>query len=86
MIYQARIEVSHLPGILDPAGATVERALPTLGYDNVSSVSVGKCIRLMVDAPSPEAARAQVDDLCRRLLANPVIEQYDVQVTEPLSG
>ena len=47
---QARVEVTHLPGIADPAGATVERALPALGYTNVSEVHIGKTIRLVVDA------------------------------------
>ena len=83
--YEASIEVSHRPGILDPAGATVERALPALGYANVSQVTVGKSIRLLLDAPDPEAARAQVDEMCRRLLANPVIEQYRIEISA-LSG
>ena len=80
--YEARIDVAHLPGVLDPQGATVERALPALGYHNVSEVSIGKTIRLVVDAPSAEAAHDQVDEMCRRLLANPVIEQYAIAITE----
>jgi phosphoribosylformylglycinamidine synthase PurS subunit len=80
--FEARIDVAHLPGVLDPQGATVERALPALGYHNVSEVSIGKTIRLVIDAPSADVARAQVDEMCHRLLANPVIEQYDVSVEE----
>ena len=72
--YAAHVEVSHRPGIADPAGATVERALPALGYTNVSEVKIGKTIRLVVDAPDAEAARQQVKEMCERLLANPVIE------------
>jgi phosphoribosylformylglycinamidine synthase subunit PurS len=79
--FEARVDVSHLPGILDPQGATIERALPSLGYDNVSEVSVGKTIRLALDAPDEAAARAQVDEMCQRLLANPVIEAYEITVT-----
>ena len=82
MRFHARVDVSHLAGVLDPQGATVERALPALGYHNVSDVTIGKTIRLVVDAPSPDAARAQVDEMCRRLLANPVIEQYTISVEE----
>jgi phosphoribosylformylglycinamidine synthase len=78
--YEARIEVAHLPGILDPQGATIERALPALGYENVGEVSIGKTIRLVLDAPSEDAARAQVDEMCKRLLANPVIEQYTISI------
>jgi phosphoribosylformylglycinamidine synthase subunit PurS len=77
-LFEARVEVSHLPGIADPAGATVERALPALGYTNVSQVHIGKTIRLVVDAADEATARREVDDMCKRLLANPVIESYDI--------
>ena len=80
--YRARIDVVHLPGILDPQGATVERALPALGYHNVGEVSIAKTIRLVIDAASADAAREQVDEMCQRLLANPVIEQYTIAITE----
>ena len=78
MRFEARVEITHLPGIADPQGATVERSLPALGYDNVSNVRIGKSIRLVIDA----AARAQVDEMCRRLLANPVIEAYEIELSE----
>jgi phosphoribosylformylglycinamidine synthase PurS subunit len=82
MMFSVRIDVTHLPGVLDPQGATVERALPSLGYTNVSAVSIAKTIRLLIDAPSEDAARAQVDEMCERLLANPVIERYRVELEE----
>jgi phosphoribosylformylglycinamidine synthase PurS subunit len=82
MRYEARVEVTHLPGILDPQGATVERALPALGYDHVTAVRIGKCIRLILDAPDRDVARAQVEAMCEQLLANPVIEAYDIELTE----
>ena len=79
--FTAHVEVTHLPGIADPAGATVERALPALGYTNVSQVHIGKTIRLTIEAPDAETARAQVKEMCERLLANPVIEAYEVAIT-----
>ena len=82
MRFAVRIDVTHLPGVLDPQGATVERALPALGYDNVTAVSIAKTIRLAIDAPSEADARTQVDDMCERLLANPVIERYTVEIDE----
>jgi len=82
MRFTVRIDVTHVPGVLDPQGATVERALPALGYGNVSAVSIAKTIRLELDAESPDAARTQVDDMCHRLLANPVIERYTVEIDE----
>ncbi len=78
--YEARIEVGHRPGILDPQGGVIERALPALGWANVSQVRVGKSIRLAVDAPDEDSARVQVEEMCRRLLANPVIEDFTVEI------
>lgn len=79
--FEARVEIAHLPGIADPQGATIERALPALGYENVTEVHVGKNICLVVDAPDADAARAEVLEMCERLLANPVIEAYTVTVS-----
>ena len=81
--YEVRIEVGHRPGILDPQGGVIERALPALGYGNVTHVRVGKSIRLVVDAADESSARAEVEEMCRRLLANPVIEDYTIEVFAP---
>jgi phosphoribosylformylglycinamidine synthase len=78
--YDVHIEVTHRPGILDPQGGVIERALPALGYGNVSGVKVGKSIRLRVAADGPESARQQVEEMCSRLLANPVIEDFAITV------
>jgi phosphoribosylformylglycinamidine synthase PurS subunit len=80
MKFEARVDVTHLPGVLDPQGATVERALPALGYQNVSEVSIGKTIRLVLDARDEATARAEVEEMCQRLLANPVIEAYEIHL------
>ena len=79
--FEARVEVSHRAGIADPAGATVERALPALGYTNVTQVHVGKLISLVVDAASADDARSQVEEMCEKLLANPVIESYEISIS-----
>jgi phosphoribosylformylglycinamidine synthase len=68
------VEVALRPGIADPQGATIERALPTLGYEQVSGVRTGKAIRFSIEADGEAAARAEVEDLCQRFLTNPVIE------------
>ena len=80
--FTATVDITHLPGILDPQGATIDRALPALGYTNVSQVKVGKTVRLVVEADTEAAARAQVDEMCHRLLANPVIEAFDISLSE----
>ena len=82
MRFHAVIEVSLRPGIADPQGATIERALPALGFEGIDEVRVGKCIRLAVEAPDEAAARQQVDDVCQRFLTNPVIEDADVRIEQ----
>jgi phosphoribosylformylglycinamidine synthase subunit PurS len=70
--------VSLKEGLADPQGAAVQSALPALGWTNVSAVRIGKHIALDVDAADESAARAQVEDMARRLLSNPVIETFQV--------
>ena len=74
MTFDVAVEVRLRPGIADPQGATIERALPALGFEGVHGVSVGKSIRFTVDADDEAAARVLVEDLCHRFLTNPVIE------------
>lgn len=83
---KARFEivVSLKAGLLDPQGKAVEGSLPALGWTNVSDVRVGKHIELTVEAESPAAARAQVEEMARRLLSNPVIE--DFRILEEVGG
>jgi phosphoribosylformylglycinamidine synthase subunit PurS len=76
------VEVSHKAGISDPQGATIERALPALGFDGISGVHVGKAIRFAIEAADRPAAEAEVADLCQRFLTNPVIEDSSITVTE----
>ena len=82
MTFEAFVEVRRHPGIADPEGATIERSLPTLGFTGVSGVSVGKAFRLSVEAPDEASARATVEALAERLLANPVLEEVRVRVSE----
>ena len=70
--------VSLKEGLLDPQGKAVEEALPALGWTNISGVRVGKHIVLDVEADDEEAAREEVEDIARRLLSNPVIEEARV--------
>jgi phosphoribosylformylglycinamidine synthase PurS subunit len=69
---RARVLIRPKAGILDPQGQAVEQALPALGFDGVRNVHVGRLIELDVDDP------AQVPEMCERLLANPLIEDYEV--------
>jgi phosphoribosylformylglycinamidine synthase len=78
--FSVAVEVQLRAGVADPQGATIERALPTLGFDGVTDVRVGKSIRFVIEAADEAAARAEVDDLCHRFLTNPVIEDATVRI------
>ena len=80
-MYTADVKVMLKDGIADPQGQTIERALPALGYDAVSEVRVGKRITLHVEASDSGEAHRRVVEMCDRLLANPVIETYEVEIT-----
>jgi phosphoribosylformylglycinamidine synthase PurS subunit len=76
---RVRVLVRPKEGILDPQGQAVERALPALGYDGVSNVHVGRLIELDVEDGSPDEMRTRVGEMCERLLANPLIESYEIE-------
>ncbi len=78
--YLAKVDVMPKDGISDPQGQTIERALPALGLKGISSVRVGKSISLQIDAADEDDARKRVSEVCARLLANPVIESFDIVV------
>lgn len=73
---KARILIRPKAGILDPQGKAVEKALPALGFDGVANVRVGRMVELETDDP------ARIDDLCEKLLANPLIEDFEVEEIE----
>jgi phosphoribosylformylglycinamidine synthase len=80
--FDVLVEVSLRPGIADPQGSTIERALPALGYDTVHKVHVGKAIRFSIEAADDTAARGTVEDLCKRFLTNPVIEDAAITISD----
>lgn len=84
--FEALVEVQLRPGIADPQGATIERALPALGFQGVSAVRAGKAFRFRVEAPDEEAAQVLVQAMCTRLLSNPVIEDSTISVAALLPG
>ena len=76
--YQVEVRITPREGLLDPEGNAVQHALTSLEFGGVEDVRVGKLIRLRVQADSEEAARSAADAMCRRLLANPVTEDYEI--------
>ena len=79
--YQVEVRITPRAGLLDPQGKAVAGALQSLGFDGVARARVGRLIKLDVRAGDESGARAAVDEMCRKLLANPVTEDFDVQVT-----
>ncbi len=82
MKHRFEVLVQLKPGLLDPQGKAVEGSLPAMGWTNVEHVRVGKHIELTLEAESEQAARQQVDDMARRLLSNPVIEEFQILTAE----
>ncbi len=80
--FTVEVLVTPRPGLLDPQGKAIHHALSSLGYDAVDEVRVGKAIYLEVTAASPEAARERVEEMCRKLLANPVTEDFRVTASQ----
>ncbi len=81
------IEITRRPGIADPEAVTVSRALRELGFDTVVGVGMGRSLVIDVDETDPEAAREAADRMCRQLLANPVLEDYTIEVVaEEVAG
>ena len=77
-----KIFVSLKHGVLDPQGKAIERSLHTLGYTEVSDVRAGKYLELEIEAASQAALQARIREMCDKLLANPVIEEYRVEIDE----
>jgi phosphoribosylformylglycinamidine synthase len=82
MSFRVHVRVMPREGLLDPQGQAVEHALSALGFDEAAGVRVGRAIELEVAAPSRAEAEARVRRMCDKLLANPVTEDYCLEVEE----
>ena len=80
MIFTAEIKVMPLKELLDPQGKAVSDGLKNLGLQNVNDVRIGKHINLQIEASSKEEAAAIAEDAAKRLLANPVMEEFSIQI------
>jgi len=79
---EAEIHVTLKKSVLDPQGETVRSALQSLGFQGVEDCRIGKFMVVRLSGADPTQARAQVEEMCRKLLANPVIEEYVFQIRE----
>lgn len=80
--YKVKVEVKLKPVVLDPQGKTVLSALHNLGYEKVQDARIGKLIELKISDDSAEKVTERVNDMCMKLLSNPVIEDFVVNVEE----
>ncbi|MDR4988188.1 MAG: phosphoribosylformylglycinamidine synthase subunit PurS [Bacteroidales bacterium] len=80
--FRAEINVMPLKALLDPQGKAITSSMKNLGLPEISNVRVGKHISLVVEAGQPEEARARVETACKKLLANPIMEYYEFELTE----
>ena len=78
---RAKVYVTPKPGVLDPAGKAIESALHSLGFAETHDVRLGKFIEMRIDG-DPQQAHGRLDDMCRKLLANGVIEDYRFEIAE----
>lgn len=81
-MYLAKVFISLKPGVLDPQGIAVEKALHALDFAEVEEIRIGKYMEVRLKAADRGQAEADVEEMCRRLLANPVIENYRYELLE----
>ncbi|MGE0409506.1 MAG: phosphoribosylformylglycinamidine synthase subunit PurS [Amphiplicatus sp.] len=79
---KARIHITLKAGVLDPQGKAIEGALKGLGFADAADVRQGKVIELTVPESNEAAARAKIEDMCKKLLANPVMENYSIDLSQ----
>ena len=77
---KAKVHITLKPGVLDPQGRAIQHALASLGFSGVDDVRQGKYIELDLGDTDQSQARARVDEMCKKLLANTVIENYSVEI------
>jgi phosphoribosylformylglycinamidine synthase len=82
---KVRVLVRLKPGIMDVQGAAVKRALAGLGFSEIADLRIGKVIDIELDAARPGEARTRVGEMCGQLLANPILEEYSMEIVTDLA-
>ncbi len=84
-MFRARIRITLRASILDPQGKAVEHAIGAMGFSGIHGVRMGKYVELQVDRPTRDEAARATEEVCRKLLANPVMEDFQFEI-EPVQG
>ena len=77
---KARIKIMLKSGVLDPQGAAIKQALNNIGFESVTGVRQGKVIELEVEGPNKSEVRSEIESMCNKMLANTVIENFEIEV------
>ncbi len=80
-MFSAKIKVTLRKSILDPQGKAVEHSIQSMGFSSITDTRIGKFVELKIDTSSEEEARLVTDEICRKLLANPVMEDYSFEIS-----
>jgi len=80
-LFSAKIKVTLRKSILDPQGKAVEHSIQSMGFSSITDTRIGKFVELKIDTSSEEEARLVTDEICRKLLANPVMEDYSFEIS-----
>ncbi len=80
-MFKAQIHVTFKKGVLDPQGQTVARSLGSLGFSGIKEARIGRFIEIVMEGDSEAGVREAVVDMCRQMLANPVLEEFEVEIT-----
>jgi len=81
-MYKAHIYITLKKTVMDAQGQTVQKALHNLGYEKVENLRIGKYLEMDLNGSDPQAAQRQVEEMCQKLLANPIIEEFRVELEE----
>ncbi len=81
-MFEVKISIMLKKTVADPQGLTVKHALDSLGYKDVDNVRIGKLITMSLKTDKKDAAEKQLDEMCKKLLANPIIEDYSFDIKE----
>lgn len=81
-MYKANINVTLKKSISDPAGIAVQNSLQNLGFSTVNKVRIGKFIEVFIDESDIEIAKIKIDEMCRKILTNPIMEEYSFEILE----
>lgn len=81
-MYEVEVKVNYKKGVADPEGANTAKTLKLLGFDGIKDVKSAKVFRIFIDEDDEDSARSRAVEMCDKLLANPVIQDYDIMVKE----